>query len=186
MSFAKIHGESGGVDSNVILNWSVKLKDLILNVDVKNIFNGDELGLFWRLLPNKSYVLKYNVCKMGKQSKERFTVFVCANMLGEKLPMIIIGKYEKPRQWQEINKLNFFYYHNSTAWMNRNIFADFVSKLNQKMLQEKRHILLFIDNCSAHPTTLSYSNVKILFLLANTTSVTHPMGAGVIKCLKVY
>ena len=43
MSCAKVHGESSGVDSNVIRNWSVNLKDLILNVDVKNIFNGDEL-----------------------------------------------------------------------------------------------------------------------------------------------
>ena len=35
VSFAKIHVESGGVDSNEILNWSVKLKDLIPNVDIK-------------------------------------------------------------------------------------------------------------------------------------------------------
>ena len=57
-------------------------------IDPKNISNGDELGLFWRLQPNKIYVIKGHLCKFGKQSRERITIFLAANMNGyEKLPM---------------------------------------------------------------------------------------------------
>jgi hypothetical protein len=45
---------------------------------------------------------------------------------------------------------------------------------------------MFIDNCRAHPVNLSFSNVKIIILPENTTSVLQPMDAGIIKCFKGY
>ena len=45
---------------------------------------------------------------------------------------------------------------------------------------------MFIDNYRAHPNNLSFSNVKIVFLPENTTSVLQPMDAGIIKCFKGY
>jgi hypothetical protein len=45
---------------------------------------------------------------------------------------------------------------------------------------------MFIDNCKAHPVNLSFSNIKIIFLPANTTSVLQPLDAGIIKCFKGY
>jgi hypothetical protein len=45
---------------------------------------------------------------------------------------------------------------------------------------------LFIDNCSAKPTNISASNVRIIFLPSNTTSVLQPTDAGIIKCFKGY
>ena len=57
-------------------------------------FNGYEMGQFWRLIPSKSYVVKDNVCKFGKQSKERITIFVCGSMMEEKLKLTVIGKSE--------------------------------------------------------------------------------------------
>jgi hypothetical protein len=47
-------------------------------------------------------------------------------------------------------------------------------------------ILVFLDNCPAHPHTLSFSNIKCLFFPANTTSVLQPMDQGIIKCFKSY
>ena len=51
-----------------------------------NIFNADETGLYWRLLPDKIHAVTEEVCTGGKKSKERVTLLVCANMSGsEKL-----------------------------------------------------------------------------------------------------
>ena len=147
----------------------------------------DELGLFWRMQANASYVLKDNVCKFGKQSKERMTIFLAANMTGcDKLTLAIIGKSEKPRQIHTVKNLDFHYYFNQAAWMTGHIFFDLFQKINVEMIKRKRSILMFIDNCKAHPTNFQFSNVTVIFLPANTTSVLQPMDAGVIKCFKGY
>jgi hypothetical protein len=63
------------------------------------------------------------VCKLGKQSKDRMTIFVAANMSGtDKLPLCVIGKSENPRRKYMINQLNVNYYYNPAAWMNGVIF----------------------------------------------------------------
>ena len=76
------------------------------------------------------------------------------------------------------------YYYNSASSMNGEIFFDYLQKLNVEFIKQKRSILLFIDNCTAHPQNLSLSNIKILFFPPNTTSVLQPIDAGIIKCFK--
>jgi hypothetical protein len=44
---------------------------LIKDYKPEDVFNGDEFGLFWRILPNKSYKIKGKKFKTGKESKER-------------------------------------------------------------------------------------------------------------------
>ena len=60
--------------------------------------------------------------------------------------------------------------------------------LNSKMKRENRHIILFLDNASCHPSSLKgmFSNVQIEFLPKNTTSRTQPLDAGIIKTWKMY
>ncbi|CAF1057970.1 unnamed protein product [Brachionus calyciflorus] len=122
--------------------------------------------------------------RFGKANKERVTVFVASSMMGEKLPLAIIGKSEKPRNFNSIERLNFSYFFNSNAWMTSEVFLKILNDMNKKMAFQKRFILLFVDNCWSHPDNLKFSNVKVLFLPPNTTSVTQPMDAGVKKCLK--
>ena len=51
------------------------------------------------------------------------------------------------------------------------------------MISQKRKILLLIDNCPAHPLT-EQSNVKVVYLPVNTTSVIQPCDAGIIRSVK--
>ena len=51
---------------------------------------------------------------------------------------------------------------------------------------EGRKIALLIDNCPAHPSVSDLTNVQLVFLLPNTTSVLQPMDQGVIKSLKAH
>ena len=54
------------------------------------------------------------------------------------------------------------------AWMTSDIFQQWLDKLNSKMKREGCSILLFVDNCPAHPDVV-YSNVKLVLLPPNTT-----------------
>jgi hypothetical protein len=64
------------------------------------------------------------------------TVFVAANMTGSnKLPLLFIGKSEKPHKMYLLQNLDFNYYHNPTARMNIMILIDFVEKLNMKLIK---------------------------------------------------
>lgn len=45
--------------------------------------------------------------------------------------------------------------------------------------------ILFVDNFAAHLSS-EFSNVSVVFLPPNMTSVLQPMDTGVIKCLKEY
>ena len=47
----------------------------------------------------------------------------------------------------------------------------------------ERHVLL-IDNCPAHINLVPRANVRILFLPKNTTALSQPLDAGVIKEMK--
>jgi hypothetical protein len=55
---------------------------------------------------------------------------------------------------------------------------------NERMRQQKRSILLFLDNATCHPH-LELSIVQLAWFPPNTTSVTQPMDQGVINCVKV-
>ena len=57
-------------------------------------------------------------------------------------------------------------------------------KAEPEVRSEKRHILLFIDNCTAHPE-VHLSNIKLIFLPPNTTARLQPMDAGIIQTVKM-
>nr|CCA23726.1 PREDICTED: similar to tigger transposable element derived 4 putative [Albugo laibachii Nc14] len=54
------------------------------------------------------------------------------------------------------------------------------------MKKEGRHVLLLLDNDSAHCAEKHLSNVEIEMLPPKTTSVLQTMDEGVITCLKAY
>jgi hypothetical protein len=58
--------------------------------------------------------------------------------------------------------------------------------VNRRMRVQRRSICLFIDNCPAHPNLNSLSNVKLVFLLPNTTSKLQPMDQGIIQNFKLW
>ena len=55
-----------------------------------------KLDFFFKALPNKSMVEKYENSSDEKYSKERLTILLCASACGEKLKPLVINKSEKP------------------------------------------------------------------------------------------
>ena len=92
MSFKTVCGESESVDVEATNSWKDNLLQMISDRDTKDIFNIDEMGLFFKCTPNKTLAFKGESCS-GKHSKERITLLFGANMDGsEKLPLLMIGK----------------------------------------------------------------------------------------------
>jgi len=67
--------------------------------------------------------------------------------------------------------------------MTSKIYNHWLSKLNQRMIEENRKILLIVDNAPSHPH-YSKSNIKVEFLYPNLTSAIQPMDAGIIHAFK--
>ena len=75
------------------------------------------------------------------------------------------------------------YRANKKAWMTFVLFREWCDRINSQMRLQRRKILMFVDNCSAHPP-IAISNVKLVFLPPNTTSKLQPCDAGIIAAVK--
>ncbi|XP_056649105.1 tigger transposable element-derived protein 4-like [Diorhabda sublineata] len=185
--FKAICGESNAVDVNKCSQWIEDLPLLLRNYSADDILNADETGLFYNCLPDKTFTLKGESCHGGKLSKERITILLGANMSGtEKLPILLIGKSKSPRCFKGVKTLPVNYQNNEKAWMTSIIFSDWLRNLNQEMKAQKRKILMFVDNCTAHNNMPELSHIKLVYLPAYTTSKLQPMDQGIIDNFKIY
>ena len=103
---------------------------------------------------------------------------------------MFIWKSENPRCLRGFDKpcLPVTFYSQSKAWMSGEILEDILTKLNQCLIKSNRNILLSTDNAGCHleELTSKFSNIKIIFLPANTTCALQPLDLGVIQTFKMY
>lgn len=177
-----------------IEKFKSKVEELGLGPD--QIYNADESGLFWRLLPKKTFVHKAEASAPGRKlAKDRLTFMPCANASGtHKLQLLVIGKSKNPRPFKNV-QLPVYYTNQKKAWMNQNIFTNWFQEkfvpevkffLNKQNLPQKA--LLILDNCPGHPDTdeLKSKDGKItaMFLPPNVTPLLQPMDQNVIQTVK--
>ncbi|GFS50827.1 tigger transposable element-derived protein 6 [Trichonephila clavipes] len=185
--FKKMCGESSSVDINVCSKWLNSLSDLVKEYEPRNIFNTDETGLFFKCLPEKTFTFKKEKCHGGKHSKESLTILLAVNMDGsEKITPLVIRKSAKPRCFKGINSFPTKYRSNKKAWITTELFNEWLVQLNSDMKSEKRHILLFLDNCIVHNNAPPLSNVKLQFFPPNSTSKLQPLDQGIMHNFKTF
>ena len=101
-------------------HWKEKtLPDILTHHNASDIYNVDESGLFYQCLPNKTFTLPAEKASRGiKESKQRLTMLIEANMSGEdKLDPLIIGKSANPRCFREVHHIPLLYCSNTKTWM---------------------------------------------------------------------
>ena len=185
ISFRVISGESNSAPQEAAKSWAGgKLQSVLADFNPNDIFNADETGLYFQCLPNKTLSFKGESCSGGKQSKKRFTVLVAANMTGsEKLPLLVIGKSNKPRAFKN-KTVPLPYKANKKAWMTADFFEKWLRDLDAKFLAQNRKVAMIVDNCTAHPRLDDLKAMELIFLPPNCTSVLQPCDQGIIKNMK--
>lgn len=198
-----ICGERLSANSNSECEFKLKFQALIEEEGLsgEQIYNCDETGLNFRMLPTKSLALKCEKAAAGyKKSKERVTVLACSNATGtHKLKLALIGKSKKPRAFKNVKMrcdefdLPVWYRNQPNAWMSEHIFNEWFNKQFvpevEKHLQSKnlpRKALLILDNATTHPSVdiIKDGEIKAMFLPPNVTSLCQPMDQGVLVTLK--
>ncbi|GFV82570.1 tigger transposable element-derived protein 4 [Trichonephila clavipes] len=69
--YRQISGEAEAVNEDDISSWKNNvLPSLLQDYAPEDVYNADEFGLFFKLMPDKSFVFKNETCHGGKLSKE--------------------------------------------------------------------------------------------------------------------
>jgi hypothetical protein len=86
------------------MDWKCEeLPKMINGYQPKEIINVDKTGLFYNLQPSMALTYKGNSCHGGMKSKQRVTVLLGCNADDtEKLPPLVIGKYNKPHCFRNV------------------------------------------------------------------------------------
>ena len=187
LRFKRDQGEQQNVDNDAAEYFlQNKLPAILDKYSTEDIYNTDETGLYYRGLPDRGYAHISETLSGAKKAKDRITVLLTANMTGlDKREPLVIGKSKKPRGFpRDHSKLPVKYRNSSNAWMTSDIFRKHLSAWNSSLRFQKRKIALLMDNCSALPTDMKFSNIEVIFLPPNTTSKIQPLDMGVIKNLK--
>ena len=197
----KFAGEAASADHKAAEDFPETLRKIIeeKGYQPEQVFNADETGLFWKRMPSRTYISKEEKSAPGfKVAKDRLTLLLCANASGDFMvkPMLVY-KSLNPRAFKKTdkNKLPVFWRSNKKAWVTAHIFLDWFNNcfvkevqayLRRKNLSNKA--LLIIDNAPGHPTSMKLENsdIEILFLPPNTTSILQPLDQGLIATFKAY
>lgn len=190
-----ICGEKLSADRDAVDVFKTEFQEFTEGYTKDQIYNADETGLNFKMLPQKSLASKQEKSAPGhKMNKERITVLACSNASGEhRLPLLCIGKSKNPRALKNIKAhvLPVSYKNQKSAWMSCEIFTEwfhheFVPKV-ELFLKSKnlpRKAILLLDNAPTHPTALGNGDIIVKFLPPNVTSLVQPLDQGVLASFK--
>ncbi|KAL7310956.1 hypothetical protein PS15m_012382 [Mucor circinelloides] len=185
-----LYGEHSSVDltsANIVAELK-KIEKLLEPYDPRDILNFDEIRIYYEQQPTRTICEK----PMGgsKKSKNRFTTGLLTNYDGSyKGHPIVIGRKKTPKAATKklalyrritcIGQSHYVEYHSSpSAWMTTEVFRKYIKRLNSSSIYAKRKVAILVDKASVHKLTEEFSNIKLIFLPANTTSKLQPLDAG--------
>lgn len=195
----KVSGEAASADTKAAEKYPEVLRKLIeeCGYTAQQIFNVNETGLFWKKMPDRTYISKEEKTTPGfKAAKDRLTLLLGGNAAGDcKLKPLLVYHSENPRVFKGISEVNLPVHFRSDrkAWITMALFEDWFINLFipevEKFCRENDipfKIMLIVDNAPGHPAHLDdfHPNVKVVFLPPNKTSILQPMAQGVIANFK--
>ena len=174
----RLHGEAGDVDVQTAQIEMDKFRSSLgsMGYKLENIFNMAETGLFFRTIPNRSYLLgsekgKQQAARGSKamKAKDRITVMLCVNTTGTcKIPPTVIGSAKNPRCFKD-NPSSVPYFNQKNAWCDREIYnkwwADVFLMAIRKWTTDQ--VALIIDGFSGHHLNCVDPQVRVFTLPPN-------------------
>ena len=162
----------------------------------EQVFNADESGLWWKRMPQRTYISKEEKSAPGfKAARDRVTVMLCGNAAGHMIKPLLLYTAAQPRALKNknMNLLPVFYRHNKKAWMTSELAVDWLKNCFAREVKDyldelgiEFKVVLYLDNCPGHPEQLQnvHPSIEVIFLPKNTTSLLQPMDQGVIAVFK--
>jgi hypothetical protein len=97
----------------------------------------------------------------------------------------------KPRAFggKSPRDFGFQYWNNKKAWFNNGIIIEWLRNFDNDMRQQGRHVVLLMDNFSAHVKALESftpTNVTPIFFAPNLTSHVQPLDQGIIRAFNAH
>jgi hypothetical protein len=186
-----LHGEGAEVDKNdlELLSTLEELYSIIAQYDPENVYNMDETGLFFRLLPRYSILMSnkdISSTRGKKKAKDRVSLIVCTNASGtHKIPCVMIRKPKelvciKDRHWPVP------YFNQAKAWMDMETCWKWFNEVFVPKVKRRtgRPVLLLMDNAPGHFDAFERNNIRVVFFPPNYTSWKQPCDMGIIATLK--
>ena len=185
------HGEASSANKAEAEKFSIEFSKKMADKGYlpQQIFNGDETGLFWKKMPNRTYISKEEATLPGhKPMKDRYTVLLCANASGDcKIKPLLVYHSETPRAFKKHgvvkSRLGVLWKSNQKAWVTKFNFKEWVLEVFapnvKKFLQERSlplKAVLLLDNAPGHPQEMEeleeeFDFIKVVFLPPNTNSL---------------
>ena len=126
----KVSGEAASADVKAAEEFPGKLAEIIHQggYTPQQIFNVDENGLYWKKMPDQTYISKEEKTMPGfKAAKDRLTLLLGGNASGDlKLKPLLVYTSENPRALKNIAKasLPVVWKSNPKAWVTQAIFQE--------------------------------------------------------------
>lgn len=192
MTSVSLVGQGGSATYEDAVGKMSELRKRLSSYDVENVYNVDETGLFYKLIPRRTYILaceNKNTLRgtKGMGAMDRITAYACTNADGSRnLPMAIIGKAANARCFR-MGAPAVPYFSNAKAWPNtgtflkwfNNVFLPHVRKVTSKP------VALVVGNASSHNELKDFrGQVSVIPLPPNVAALHQPMDMGVIYVFK--
>jgi hypothetical protein len=75
--FNSVCGQANDFDMQTVTEWKAKTEDLVAGCEPRNVFNGDETGLFFRMLPMKTVTVRGEKCTGGNVKRKTYFIYLC-------------------------------------------------------------------------------------------------------------
>ena len=197
----KITGEKVLSDYQAIEPFIKKLSSVIseMGITPDQIYNADESGLYYKLLPTRTLVTEQEKVAPGRKvEKKRLTFMPCCNMTGtHKLPLHVIGTAKRPRCFTsaEMTNLPVDYENSHKGWATKATFErwfqnTFIPEVRRFCIEKnlRPSALLVLDNAPSHfeGDVLQSDDglIRVIYLPPNCTAVIQPMDQHVIYNIK--
>nr|XP_032621542.1 tigger transposable element-derived protein 1-like [Chelonoidis abingdonii] len=197
----KMSGEGASADTAANKKFPNYFKKIIVEggYSPKQVFNVDERDLYWKRMPERTYISREEKTAPGfKAAKNGLSLLLSDNAARDmKMKPLTMYQSETPHTLKGFSKeqLPVIWRSKKEAWITGAIFSEWMTLRAVPAWKEycaKENldfkILLLIDNALAHRLNLDdlWKNVKVVFLLPNTTSLIQPMDQEAIAAFNTY
>ncbi|CAN0182990.1 unnamed protein product [Ectocarpus sp. 4 AP-2014] len=180
-----LHGEAGSVDDEAIAEGLGKIREACKKFGMENIFNVDETGIFYRLMPNRTYLSTEESRKSARGTKG---IYMCTNANGTaKVPMAIIMKSKNPRCFGKQKRSPIKYFSQANAWSDGATFKKWWLEEFILFIRKWTHqpVLLLMDGCASLDLLVDPTGqITTMVYPPNCTSKHQPMDMGIIAATK--